>query len=409
MRAGLADGSRGSAGTVWRRFGSKFVALELGMAMVLLVGAGLLGQSLYRLLQVDLGFRPEQLATLTLAAPDKSYGQKEQSVVLGRKIVSRVARQPGVESVGLSSTLPLHGAYTFWIRVVGRPYNGEHNEVNKRKVSSGYFGALAATLWRGRWFGAMDDASNPPVVIINRALASKYFPGEDPIGKQIAYALSSPAEPMEIVGVINDIKEEPLDSEVFPTVYVPFEQDPTDYFSLVVRTRQANEQRIFPALVAAIHGIDPGIAVFDEKSMTHRINESQAAYLHRCSAWLVGGFALLALLLGVIGLYGVIAYSVSQRTREIGVRMALGAERSAVYGLILREAAWLISSGIVAGALCSIAAAASIRHLLFGVAAYDVPTLAAVGGLLGLFGLLASFLPARRAARINPLEALRSE
>jgi macrolide transport system ATP-binding/permease protein len=159
----------------------------------------------------------------------------------------------------------------------------------------------------------------------------------------------------------------------------------------------------------AIHRIDPGIGTLGESTMNQRIHDSQTASLHRSSAWLVGGFAAMALLLGVVGLYGVIAYSVSRRTREIGVRMALGAQRSAVYQLILKEAGWLIGIGIAAGLVCSVLAATLMRTLLFGTQAWDAPTLSAVAALLAIAALLASYIPARRAASVNPMEALRAE
>jgi macrolide transport system ATP-binding/permease protein len=176
----------------------------------------------------------------------------------------------------------------------------------------------------------------------------------------------------------------------------------------VVRTSQ-DEKLVLPALVAAIHEIDPGIGAINEITMVQRIGESQTAYLHRSSAWLVGGFAALALLLGVIGLYGVIAYSVSQRTREIGVRMALGAQQSSVYRMILKEAGWLTGVGIIAGLLCSIGVATLMRKVLFGVHTWDMFTLTAVAMVLGSAALLASYFPARRAASVNPVEALRAE
>jgi ABC-type antimicrobial peptide transport system permease subunit len=175
-----------------------------------------------------------------------------------------------------------------------------------------------------------------------------------------------------------------------------------------VRTSQ-DERSVLPALITAVRQFDPGIGVFDEATMMQRINASQTAYLHRSSAWLVGGFAALALLLGVVGLYGVIAYSVSQRTREIGVRMALGAQQSTVYRMVLKEAGRLTGVGIVAGLVSSIAAATLMRKLLFGIHTWDMSTLAAVAILLGASALLASYFPARRAASVNPVEALRAE
>ena len=185
VRAGMAEGERGSSGNTWQRLGFKLVVLELATAMVLLVGAGLLGKSLYRLLNVDLGFRPDRLATLQVAVPGTRYPAHEQIVALGKQIIERIAALPGVESVGLASLIPVSfNGNTDWIRFVGRPYNGEHNEVNQRDVSAGYLQTIGAALVRGRYFAESDDATKPRVVIVNQALARRYFPGEDPIGKR---------------------------------------------------------------------------------------------------------------------------------------------------------------------------------------------------------------------------------
>jgi macrolide transport system ATP-binding/permease protein len=207
---------------------------------------------------------------------------------------------------------------------------------------------------------------------------------------------------------VEDIKEGPLDTASRPTLYIPFNQNVEHEFAVVVRTSQAGHS-LLPAMTAIIHQIDLGIVTTAGTTMTDRINDSPSAYLHRSSAWLVGGFAALALLLGVVGLYGVIAYSVSQRTREIGVRMALGAQRGSVYRLILIEAGWLTAAGIVTGLVCSVVSASLMRGLLFDVRSWDASTLAAVAALLGMSALLASYIPARRAASINPIDALRAE
>jgi predicted permease len=385
------------------------VVVELAIAVVLLVGAGLLGKSLYQLLHVEVGFQPDHLATMAIALSEKSYAKDEQQVNAEREIISRVSRLPGVESVGITSVLPISfNGNTTWIRLLGRPYNGEHNEVLQRDVSSALLPTLKAKLLRGRYFTDTEDNAKPHVVVINQALAKKYFPGEDPIGKNIGDTTLSPKSIAEIIGVIEDVKDGALDSEIWPAVYYPFNQSPDTYFSLVVRTSQA-EQGILPSLVAMVHAIDPGIGTMDETTMAARISDSPTAYLHRSSAWLVGGFAVLALLLGVVGLYGVIAYSVSQRTREIGVRMALGAQRSSVYRLIMKEAAWLTAGGIAAGVICSVGAATLIRSLLFGVRAWDAATMAAVSALLAVAALVASYIPARRAAKVDPMVALRYE
>jgi predicted permease len=409
MREGLSEGSRGSTGNTWRRLGSKLVVVELATAVVLLVGAGLLGQSLYRLLHIDLQFQPDHLATLRVAAPDSTYAKNPQAVALARRMMSRILSLPGVTSAGTSTVLPVSfNGNTDWIRFVGKPYNGQHNEVNERDVSAGYFATIGAKMLRGRYFTEAEDASKPKVVIINQALAKKYFPGEDPIGKLIGDIELTPKSLKQIVGIVDDIREGPLDAEIFPAEYIPFNQDPGTYMSLVVRTSQS-EQSTLPALAAAIHDIDRTIVTFDALSMRDRIENSTSAYMHRSSAWLVGGFAALALLLGVVGLYGVIAYSVSQRTREIGVRMALGAEPHSVYALILKEAGWLTCAGICTGIICSLAATTLMRKLLFGVRSWDVPTLIGVAAVLGVSALAASFIPARRAASVNPVEALRAE
>jgi predicted permease len=409
IREDLNEGGRGYAGTLWRRLGANLVVVELAIAVVLLVGAGLLGKSFYHLLHVEIGFRPDHLATLSVALSKTTYEKDEQQVAVTQQIVSRIASLPGVESVGVTNVLPVSfNGNTTWIRIVGRAYNGEHNEVNERDTSSALFTTIRAQLLRGRYFTEADDGSKPRVAIINKTLARQYFPGEDPIGKKIGDTDLTPKSIAEIVGVVDDVKDGSLDAPIWPAIYYASNQDPDTYFSLVVRTSQA-EASVLPSLVAAVHGIDPGIGTMDEATMAGRIDNSPAAYLHRSSAGLVGGFAFLALLLGVIGLYGVIAYSVSQRTREIGVRMALGAQRASVYQLIMREAAWLTGVGIVVGLVCSVGAATLIRGLLFGVRSWDVATLGVVAVTLAISALLASYIPARKAAQVDPMVALRYE
>ncbi len=408
-RDGLMEGSRGSAGNAWRRLGSRLVVVELAIAMVLLVGAGLLGKSLYRLLHVELGFRADHLATIEVAAPNVRYQKNEQRIALGREIVRTVESLPGVQSAALTSLEPVsYNGNTDWIRFVEKPYDGKHIEVNERDVSSGFFQTIGAKLVRGRYFTDDEDDSKPKVVIINQTLANKYFPGEEPIGRQIGDTTLSSKSIKTIIGVIEDFKDGALDSEVWPAEYHPFNQDPDTYFVLMARTSQKPEA-VLPELGAAIHRLHPEVGSSGEATMEGRINNSMTAYLHRSSAWLVGTFAATALLLGVVGLYGVIAYSVSQRTREIGVRMALGAAHGSVYRLILKEAGWLASLGIGLGAAGSVGAATLARKLLFGVSSWDVETLFAVAVTLGIAAVVASFVPARRAASVNPVEALRAE
>jgi len=408
LREGLAEGSRGSSQS-WRRFGAQFIVVELAIAVVLLVGAGLLGQSLYRLLRVDIGFEADHLATFDIAISEKSYPKDEQVAELIRRIVARVSKMPGVVSASVTSTLPVnYNGNTDWIRFVGRPYDGQHIEVLQRDVSPNYFTTLRARLLRGHFFTEEDDASKPRVVIVNESFARKYFPNQDPIGQQYGDTSLTPKSIKQIIGVVNDVKEGALDSEIVPATYFPISQSLDTYVSLIVRTSNS-EGAMLPSLVAAVHEIDPGLGTIGETTMAARISDSQTAYLHRSAAWLVAGFAMLALLLGTIGLYGVISYSVSQRTREIGVRMALGAQRGTVYQLVITEAARLAIIGISAGIVCALAAATALKSLLFGVQSWDVATLVTVAFILAAAALLASYFPAHRAASINPVEALRAE
>jgi predicted permease len=409
MRTALNEGDRGSAGTLWRRLGANLVVLELTIAVVLLVGAGLLGKSFYRLLHVELAFEPDHLATLYISLPTNSYNKDELIVTGAHKILDRAAALPGVTSVAITSMLPVNGnGNTDWIRVVGHPFHGEHNEVNEREVSYGFLKTVQAHLLRGRFLSEQDDAARPKVTVINKAFAEKYFPGEDPIGKKYGNGDLTPDSIKEIVGVVDNIRESSLDEEIWPAEYKAHSQDADAFFALVVRT-SGDEKSILPALVAAVHQVDPGIGTTDEQTMSQRINNSQTAYLHRSAAWLVGGFAALALLLGVVGLYGVIAYSVSQRTREIGVRMALGAQRASVYQLILGEAGLLTVLGVTGGIVCALATSTMLRGILFQIRTWDVSTLVFVTLILSAAALVASYIPAHRAASINPVEALRSE
>jgi predicted permease len=408
VRADLAEGGRNASGIGWRRLGANLVIVELATATLLLVGAGLLAKSFYRLLQVDTGMKPDHLATLTLNTPYQTYSKPGKTVALERDLVGHIGNLPGVKSVGLCNRLPLGDADgTTEFVVVGRPKTNEHNEVTVRSVSAAYFSTLQTPLVSGRYFAEDEDNSKPGVVIINQALARRYFPNEDPVGKQMRFNFDK-AKPMEIIGIVEEVKEGQLDMPPRAAFYVPFNQLPMPFFSLIVRTSQS-PQSLLLQTDKIIHEVDPSIAVFGEMTMEDRIHDSPSAYLHRSSAWLVGGFAVLALLLGVVGLYGVIAYSVSQRTREIGVRMALGAQRGTVYRLILSESGRLIAWGIGTGLLCSLVATAPLRKLLFGVRPWDITTLVTVAFLLAVATLLASYIPARRAAAANPMDALRTE
>jgi predicted permease len=409
IRVGLGEGGRTAAGRLWQRLGANLVVGELSIAVVLLVGAGLLGQSFYRLLHVEDGFDTAHLATVQVIAPDNVYGKDDSRVALYREIVRQVSALPGVEAVGITSDLPVQcNCDTDWIRIAGKPYHGEHNDVLERDVSPGYFATLKATLVRGRMIDESDDASRPQVIVINETLAVKYFPGEDPIGKMIGDIKLSPKSMRQVVGVIRNVREGALEDEMWPAEYFSIYHETDSGFAVAVRTAQ-DEKSILPVLMTALHKIDPNLGVYGEITMTDQIGSSQSSLLHRFASWLVGGFAAIALVLGVVGLYGVVAYSVSQRTREIGVRMALGAQRGSVYKLVMRQAGWLTAVGVSVGLVCAVGASLLMRKILFGVQAWDVPTLAGVALVLGAASLAASFLPARRAASVSPTEALRAE
>lgn len=411
MIVGLKEGGRGSAGRTWRRFGAHLVVAQLSVAVVLLAGAGLLGKSLYRLLHVDIGFNAQNLATVSVtpvsAGPETAEDDGMSGGTLAYRVAEQVAAVPGVQSVGYADILPLGPGLapssSFW--VVGR---SEDRQVTDgwpvRRISARYFSTLQATRLRGRDFTDDDVSAARPVIIINETAALRYFPGEEPIGRSIAFGgVSSPAR--EIVGIVADIKDGPPETPAHPSAYVPFDQKE---FGLVVRTRQP-AHTVFPSLAAAIHEVRPDVLVGGQLTMAERMNRLPSASLNRSMAWLVGGFAVIALILSVVGLYGVVAYSITQRNREIGIRMALGAERGSVYRLVLGESFWLVVIGTVLGTTGAVAAATLMRHVLFDVQPWDPPMLAAAAFLLTVSALLASYVPARRAAAVDPVEVLRAE
>jgi len=408
VRGGLTDGGRTAAGVTWRRLGSSLVVLELATAMLLLAGAGLLTRSLYQLLHVETGIRTDHLATINVAGPPSAYGTDEKAIALEREVLRRMESLPGVRSAAVATFLPLTGNGPFSDFIIdGQPMRpGDHDEATRREITPTYFATVGAQMMRGRTF-TEDDGLKMHVAIVNQAMARKFFAGGDPIGKRIRYT-GGTGPTLEVIGIVKDIKEGPLNDVTRPAFYIPFAQDPGPFFSVVLRSSQY-EASLLPMMVRTMHDFDPSIAAFGQSTMETSIRESQTAYLHRSAAWLAGGFAGMALLLGVVGLYGVIAYSVSQRTREIGVRMALGAQRSAVSGMVLREAGKLIVVGIGAGVLGSLATAGLPRPLLFGVRPWDSTTLIGVAVLLGVAAIMASYLPARRAASVNPVDALRAE
>jgi macrolide transport system ATP-binding/permease protein len=408
LRGGLAEGTRSSS-SAWRRFGSNLVVIELALAIVLLVAAGLLGKSFYRILHVGINFNAAHLATLEIDA-NTGYDAAARQLALSRRVLAAVDAVPGLRSAGIvSNHLPVGcNCNAAPYRVQGHSWNGTQQLALSSTVSADYFATLQTRLLGGRFFTESDDTLHPAVVIINRTMARDFFPGEDPVGRTIGDQALSLSSLHRVIGVVDDIREGGLNEPILPAVYFPANQNPGNYFFVVARTAP-DPATTLPALAAAIRRVDPGIGVRNEFTMTEHIHDGQASYLRSSAAWLVGGFAACALLLGVVGLYGVMAYSVSGRTREIGVRMALGAQRSSIGRLILGEAVYLVVLGVVFGMAASFLSGRFLRSFLFGVRAWDLSILIGVSATLAAAALIAAWIPARRAAATNPIEALRNE
>jgi macrolide transport system ATP-binding/permease protein len=405
----LKEGTRGKSSGPWRKFASTLVVGEVAVAMVLLAGSGLLVKSLYRLLQVDPGFDHGNLLSLTIALPDSHYPKPEQQLAARRAVMDGIRALPGVQSVGSATQLPVsNGGNTNNVRIVGQPTVAEGREANSRTVDQNYFQTLRAQLLAGRWFSDEDNATAPQRVIVNKTFADLFMSGLDPLKQQVVLTYSPTQKPRQVIGVVRDVKEGPLDVPSRPAIYFPMDASPGTFFSLVIRTVQKPEA-ITNAVQAAIHRVDADSVTMQIETIDERIQRSPAAFLHRYPSWLAGAFAVLALLLGSIGLYGLVAYSVSQRTQEIGIRMALGAQRGNVLKMILAQGVRLIIPGAVIGIAGGTGAAYLMRSMLFGVTAWDPAIFAGVTAVLATVTLAASFIPARQATRVDPMVALRYE
>ncbi|MBZ5531161.1 MAG: ABC transporter permease [Acidobacteriia bacterium] len=402
------DGARGSQSAGWRRFASSLVVAEVAVSMVLLFGAGVLGKSFYRLLQVDTGFNYRNLTSMAVVMPSAQYKTDAQQIAFYRTLMDRLQSLPGVQSAGITSTLPIGQGNTSNVVVVGQPFTGQGFEANRRSVDTHYFQTLQAQLLAGRWFNESDNAQAPQRVIVNKTFADMFMKGLDPVVQQVRFTYSDKEKPREVIGVVRDIKEAQLDAAPLPAIYTPYLQDASSFLYLVVRSQQDAAASI-PQTQAAIRQLDSNVVTFQEQSMEDFIQRSPVAFFHRYPAWLAGLFAVMALVLGSIGLYGLVAYSVSQRTQEIGIRMALGAQRSNVLQMVLLQGVRLIVPGVVIGMAGGIAAATLARSLLFQVNAWDPAIFAIVTVLLAAVTLAASFIPARTATKVDPMVALRYE
>lgn len=406
----LKDGSRSSHSGAWRRFASALVIGEVALAMVLLAGSGLMVKSLYRLLDVNPGFDQRNLLGLGVGLSQTRFPHDAEQFQAYQNLVDRIRAIPGVKSVGGSSMLPVsNGGNTSNLRVVGLPSDTpQGHEANSRSVSRTYFQTLGAELSQGSWFTEADNATGPKRVIINKTLADQFMPGLDPLKQQIWFTYSAAEKPRQVIGVVRDIKEGPLDSPVRPAIYTPLEANARLFYNLIIRT-ETRPDALAAEVQSAIRQIYPDAVTFNVQTMEDRIQRSPAAFLHRYPAVLAGAFAFLALLLGTIGLYGLVAYSVSQRTQEIGIRMALGAQRKNVLRMVLSQGVRLIVPGVLIGVATAFLAANFMRSMLFGVHSWDPVIFALVTALLAVVTLAASYIPARAATKVDPMVALRYE
>jgi macrolide transport system ATP-binding/permease protein len=406
----LKDGSRSSHSGSWRRFASVLVIGEVALAMVLLTGSGLMVKSLYRLLNVDPGFDQRNLLGLGVGLTQSRYPHDAEQMQAHQQLLERIRGVPGVKSVGSSSILPVsNGGNTSNLRVVGvSSATPQGREANSRSVNRTYFQTLGAELLQGSWFTDADNATGPQRVIINKTLADQFMPGLDPLKQQVWFTYSDKEKPRQVLGVVRDVKEGPLDAPSRPAIYTPMEANARMYFNLIIRTEQRPDALI-TEVNNAIRQMDPDAITFQVQTMEDRIRRSPAAFLHRYPALLAGVFALLALLLGTVGLYGLVAYSVSQRTQEIGIRMALGAQRSNVLRMVLSQGIRLIVPGVAIGIAVALLAARTMRSMLFGVRSWDPMIFVVVTALLAIVTLVASYIPARTATKVDPMVALRYE
>jgi putative ABC transport system permease protein len=410
LQESLKEGGRTSAVATRHSLRNLLVVTEIALALVLLVGAGLMMKSLFRLLSVDPGFDPDNLLTMRVSLPPTKYAEDAQLVAFHQELLPRIENLPGVKGVGTVSVLPLVGGNTSRFIVVGRPAPppGEEMEGNIRDITPGYFHLMSIPLIRGRDFTDRDKQDSPDVVIINQSMANRLFPNAEAVGQRLTYSSIQNPPQLEIVGVVGDEKIRGLDAEVAPVVYSPYLQDPDRTLNLVIRTA-SDPNNIAMAVRGEIQSLDADLPVFDVRTIEQLIDNSPSTFLRRYPAFLISVFAGVALLLAMIGIYGVISYSVSQRTHEIGVRMALGAQRSDIFKMILGQGLILTLVGIGAGLLSALVLTRFLSSLLFNVSATDPLTYIIVSLPLVAVSLLACYIPAHKATRVDPMVALRYE
>ncbi len=422
--AALAGGgARATGGPSGRRARHGLVVAQIALSLALLVGAGLLLRSFVRLSRVDPGFRADDVLVVDLNLALPTYADASRAAALVQQLLPRVAALPGVRAVGAAETLPLGGPPpSSDFRVLGRdePPPGDEPGAIYGAVTPSYFAAMGIDVVRGRAFGASDDDHAPPVAVINEALARKYFPDEDPIGKRLAISVEAlrfdrPNAPprldfygaaRHIVGVVRDVRHDGLTDVARPEIFLPFRQRPARALSVVARTT-GDPLALAGAVGRELRDLDPNQPVARTSTMALRVAQSLGA--PRARTWLVAMFAVVAVTLAGVGVYGVVAYGVAQRTRELGVRLALGARQADLARLVMRQGVSLIGAGLTLGVGAAWVGSQALEGLLYGVDASDALTFVIVPALVGAVALLATWVPARRAGRVDPAITLRSE
>ena len=399
------------------RISRVLVASEVALSLVLLVGAGLFLRSFWQLLQVRPGFNPRQVVTtqIWLAVPNDPkndpYGTVPKRAAFLREVLRRVSSLPGVEeaSIGGGGSLPLmHSRNAFNFTIEGRPADSERAPVAEfASVSPGHFRTLQIPFLSGRIFADSDDDKAMPVALVDQTLARRFWPGEGPIGKRLkGGTIQSPNPWLTIVGVVGDVKSDSLEAVGAPHIYVSLFQNPT--YNSVVYLRTAGDAGSFgESIRREVQSVDPNIPTYAVRSMEDVVARSMAE--RRFALDILGFFGVVALLLAAIGIYGVMTYTFSQRTQEIGIRMALGAQRADILRLAVGEGMLLVALGLGSGILGALVLTRYLRTMLFAVTPTDPLTFAAIAAILALVALLACFIPAQRATQVDPLVALRGE